>query len=90
MSTSVNSIIKLNKNKILFIMGDTGMRKSRLSVDRATHFSAQIINFDKMHVYKGLGIVTNKIIDSEKQSITHYWLGKYLFALSIYTKQLFK
>ncbi|PHT44743.1 Adenylate isopentenyltransferase [Capsicum baccatum] len=69
MNISINNIIKSNKNKVVFILGATGTGKSRLSVDLATHFSAEIINSDKMQVYKGLDIVTNKITDSEKQGL---------------------
>ncbi|KAM3376410.1 adenylate isopentenyltransferase 5, chloroplastic-like [Capsicum galapagoense] len=76
MNTSINNIIKLNKNKVVFIMGATGTGKSRLSVDLAIYFSAEIINSDKMQVYKGLDIVTNKITDSEKQGVTHYLLDE--------------
>ncbi|TMW80749.1 hypothetical protein EJD97_015580, partial [Solanum chilense] len=42
-------------------------RKSRVSVDLATYFRGEIINSDKMRVYKGLKIVTNKISHTEKQ-----------------------
>ncbi|XP_027768503.1 adenylate isopentenyltransferase 5, chloroplastic-like [Solanum pennellii] len=42
-------------------MGATGTGKSRLSVDLATHFRGEIINSDKIQVYKGLEIVTSKI-----------------------------
>ncbi|XP_069146909.1 adenylate isopentenyltransferase 5, chloroplastic-like [Solanum lycopersicum] len=45
----------------------TGTGKSRLSIDVATHFGGEIINSDKMQVYKGLEIVTNKITHAEKQ-----------------------
>ncbi|XP_016576707.2 adenylate isopentenyltransferase 5, chloroplastic-like [Capsicum annuum] len=76
MNTAINNITKLNKNKVVFILGATGTGKSRLSIDLATHFSAEIINSDKMQVYKGLDIVTNKITDSEKQGVTHYLLGE--------------
>ncbi|KAJ8530153.1 hypothetical protein K7X08_036988 [Anisodus acutangulus] len=48
-------------------MGATGTGKSRLSVDLATHFQGEIINCDKMQVYKGLDILTNKITEIEKQ-----------------------
>ncbi|XP_069146908.1 adenylate isopentenyltransferase 5, chloroplastic-like [Solanum lycopersicum] len=48
-------------------MGATGTGKSRLSIDVATHFGVEIINSDKMQVYKGLEIVTNKITHAEKQ-----------------------
>ncbi|XP_047269512.1 adenylate isopentenyltransferase 5, chloroplastic-like [Capsicum annuum] len=74
MHTFINNIIKWNTNKVVFKMGATG--KSRLSVDLTIHFSAEIINSDKMQVYKGLDIVTNKITDTKKQGVTHYLLGE--------------
>ncbi|KAH0764707.1 hypothetical protein KY285_000578 [Solanum tuberosum] len=61
-----NNNNKFNKKKVVFIMGAIGTGKSRLSVDLATHFRVEIINSDKMQVYKGLEIVTNKITYAEK------------------------
>ena len=61
-------------------MGATGTGKSRLSVDLATHFRGEIINSDKMQVYKGLEIVTKKITHTEKQGVRHYFLGKYFYS----------
>ncbi|XP_015057692.1 adenylate isopentenyltransferase 5, chloroplastic-like [Solanum pennellii] len=55
-------------------MGATGKGKFRLSVDLATHFRGEIINSDKMQVYKGLEIVTNKISHTEKKGVQHYML----------------
>ncbi|XP_049393966.1 adenylate isopentenyltransferase 3, chloroplastic-like [Solanum stenotomum] len=57
-------------------MGATGTGKSRLSVDLATHFRGEIINSDKMQVYKGLEIVTNKITHADQQGVRHYLLGE--------------
>ncbi|KAH0721520.1 hypothetical protein KY290_004962 [Solanum tuberosum] len=76
MNTFINNNNKLNKKKVVFIMGATGTGKSRLSVDLATHFRGEIINSDKMQVYKGLDVVTNKITHAEKQVIRHYFLGE--------------
>uniref|UniRef100_M1DIK9 ATP binding protein n=1 Tax=Solanum tuberosum TaxID=4113 RepID=M1DIK9_SOLTU len=67
MNTFNNNNNKFNKKKVVLIMRATGTRKSRLSVDLATHFLGEIINSDKMQVYKGLEIVTNKITHVEKQ-----------------------
>uniref|UniRef100_M1DDQ7 Cytokinin synthase 3 n=1 Tax=Solanum tuberosum TaxID=4113 RepID=M1DDQ7_SOLTU len=58
-------------------MGAIGTGKSRLSVDLATHFRGEIINSDKVQVYKGLEIVTNKITHAEKQGVRHYLLDAY-------------
>ncbi|KAG5609647.1 hypothetical protein H5410_020928 [Solanum commersonii] len=74
----MNSFInnnKFNKKKVVFLMGAIGMGKSRLSVELATHFRGEIINSEKMQVYKGLEIVTNKITHTDKQGVRHYLLG---------------
>uniref|UniRef100_M1DC11 Isopentenyltransferase n=1 Tax=Solanum tuberosum TaxID=4113 RepID=M1DC11_SOLTU len=76
MNTFNNNNNKFNKKKVVFIMGATGTGKSRLSVDLDTHFRGEIINSDKMQVYKGLEIVTNKITHAEKQGVRHYLLGE--------------
>ncbi|KAK3023017.1 hypothetical protein RJ639_045011 [Escallonia herrerae] len=57
-------------------MGATGTGKSRIAVDIATHFPAEIINSDKMQVYKGLDIVTNKISSTEQRGVKHHLLGE--------------
>lgn len=67
---------QFQKKKVIFIMGATGTGKSRLSVDLATQISAEIINSDKMQVYKGLDIVTNKITEPERKNVPHHLLGE--------------
>ncbi|MBA0726703.1 hypothetical protein Golax_002513 [Gossypium laxum] len=65
-----------NKTKIIVTMGATGCGKSRLSVDLATHFPhSQIINSDKMQLYNGLDITTNKIPLHERKGVPHFLLG---------------
>ncbi|CAI0553112.1 unnamed protein product [Linum tenue] len=58
-------------------MGATGCGKSKLSVDLATScgVEAEIINSDKMQVYKGLDIATNKITIPERKGVRHHLLG---------------
>ncbi|CAN0892599.1 Adenylate isopentenyltransferase 3, chloroplastic [Linum grandiflorum] len=69
------------EKKLVVIMGATGTGKSRLSIDLATqllkpaHSFAEIINSDKMQVYKGLDIVTNKIAGDEMRGVNHHLLG---------------
>ncbi|KAG5629648.1 hypothetical protein H5410_001365 [Solanum commersonii] len=75
MNTFINNN-KFNKKKVVFILGATGMGKSHLSVDFATHFRGEIINLDKMQVYKALEIVTNKFRHGKKQGVRHYLLGE--------------
>lgn len=63
------------KDKVVIVMGATGTGKSRLSIDLATRFPAEIINSDKMQVYKGLEIATNKVSQEECKGIPHHLLG---------------
>ncbi|KAK3021796.1 hypothetical protein RJ639_045118 [Escallonia herrerae] len=57
-------------------MGATGTGKSRIAVDIAIHFPAEIINSDKMQVYKGLDIVTNKILSAKQRGVKHHLHGE--------------
>ena len=79
MCTFINNE-EFNKKKVNFIIVATETGKSRLSVNLATHFRGEIINSDKMQVYKGLEIVTNKITHAEKQGVRHYLLGIYVYS----------
>lgn len=63
------------KEKVVVVMGPTGAGKSRLSIDLATRFSAEIVNSDKMQVYQGFDVVTNKVTDEEASGIPHHLLG---------------
>ncbi|XP_027117528.1 adenylate isopentenyltransferase 5, chloroplastic-like [Coffea arabica] len=63
------------KDKVVIVMGATGTGKSRLSIDLATRFPAEIVNSDKMQVYKGLDIATNKVTEEECLGIPHHLLG---------------
>ncbi|KAF7804766.1 adenylate isopentenyltransferase 3, chloroplastic [Senna tora] len=63
------------KEKVVVVMGATGTGKSRLSIDLATLFAAEIINSDKMQVYQGLDIVTNKITKEEQRGVPHHLLA---------------
>lgn len=63
------------KEKVVIVMGATGTGKTRLSIDLATRFPAEIINSDKMQVYQGLDVVTNKITKEEQRGVPHHLLG---------------
>ena len=59
-------------NKIIVIIGPTGVGKTRLSIKLAKYLNAVIINADSMQVYRGLDIGTAKIKENEKEGIKHY------------------
>lgn len=63
------------KDKVVFVVGPTGTGKSRLAIDLATRFPAEVVNCDKMQVYKGLDIVTNKVSEEECRGVPHHLLG---------------
>ncbi|XP_050374821.1 adenylate isopentenyltransferase 5, chloroplastic-like [Argentina anserina] len=64
-----------NKKHVIFILGPTGSGKTKLSVDLALQFNGEIINCDKIQVYKGGDIITNKASEIERQGIRHHLLG---------------
>ncbi|KAK3438076.1 hypothetical protein EUGRSUZ_C02688 [Eucalyptus grandis] len=62
--------------KVVAVIGATGCGKSLLSIDLASFFrSAEVINSDKMQVYRGLDITTNKIPPDERRGVPHHLLG---------------
>ncbi|KAH6789544.1 isopentenyltransferase 7 [Perilla frutescens var. frutescens] len=76
--TNNNHLITLQrrrKEKVVVVVGATGTGKSRLSIDIATHFGGEVINSDKIQVYKGLDIIANKITDSECRGVPHHLLS---------------
>ena len=59
---------------IICIVGPTGVGKTKLSVELAKKYDAEIINCDAMQVYKGLNIGTAKATKEERQGIAHHLL----------------
>ena len=47
-------------DKVIVIVGPTGVGKTRLSIELAKKYNGEIINGDSMQVYKGLDIGTAK------------------------------
>ena len=59
-------------NKVLVIVGPTGVGKSSYAIECAKKYNGEIISGDSIQVYKGLNIGSAKIKGSEKQGIPHY------------------
>ena len=59
--------------KIIVIIGPTGVGKTKLSLELASIYNAEIINADAMQIYKEMNIGTAKIIDTK--GIKHHLLN---------------
>lgn len=59
-------------DKVLAIVGPTGIGKTKLSVACAKRYHGQIISADSMQVYQGMDIGTAKVTEDEKQGIIHH------------------
>jgi adenylate isopentenyltransferase (cytokinin synthase) len=52
--------------KPVVIMGATGTGKTELSIDISKVIGGEVVNADKMQIYAGLDIATNKIQPSDQ------------------------
>ena len=60
--------------KLIVIVGPTGVGKTKLSIELAKRFNGEIINADSTQVYKKMDIATAKVTEEEKEGIKHYLL----------------
>ncbi len=57
---------------IIVITGPTGVGKTKLSIELAKRYNAEIINGDSVQIYKGLDIGSAKVTEREKENIPHH------------------
>lgn len=57
---------------IIVIVGPTAVGKTKMSVELAKRFNAEIINGDSMQVYRELNIGTAKPHEEEKEGVIHH------------------
>lgn len=62
----------MGKQKVLVIVGPTGVGKTALSIKLAKAFSGEIISGDSLQVYKKLDIGTAKVTEEEKSGVPHF------------------
>jgi len=65
---------RVNKEKIIVILGPTASGKSDLAVELALKFNGEIISADSRQIYKNMDIGTGKITKKEMKGIPHYLL----------------
>ena len=75
---------------IICICGPTAVGKTKLSIELAKKYNAEIINFDSVQIYKKMNIVSAKVTESEKENIPHHLLDikNYDEDYSVYDYQL--
>lgn len=59
---------------IIVISGPTGVGKTKLSIELAKKYNAEVINADSVQIYKGLNIGSAKVTEEEKENIPHHLL----------------
>jgi tRNA dimethylallyltransferase len=64
----------MNKKKLLVLIGPTAVGKTKLSIELAKKYNAEIISGDSMQIYKGMDIGTAKITSEEMEGISHHLL----------------
>lgn len=60
------------RHKVLVLLGPTAVGKTRLSLELAAAYNAEIISGDSMQVYRGMDIGTAKITPAEMMGIPHH------------------
>ncbi|KAL5217937.1 hypothetical protein ABZP36_018621 [Zizania latifolia] len=63
------------KPKVVFVLGATATGKSKLAISIAERFGGEVINSDKIQVYDGFPIITNKVTKEEAAGVPHHLLG---------------
>lgn len=62
-------------NKIIAVVGPTGVGKTKLSIELAKKLNGEVINCDSTQVYKDLDIATAKVTLEEMEGIKHHLLS---------------
>ena len=57
---------------IICVCGPTAVGKTKLSIELAKKYDAEIINFDSVQIYKKMDIVSAKVTPEEKEGIKHH------------------
>jgi tRNA dimethylallyltransferase len=60
------------KKRIIFLLGPTGIGKSKTAISLAKKINAGIISCDSMQVYRKINIITSKVTPAQKKEVKHY------------------
>lgn len=59
-------------DKVIAVVGPTGVGKTKLSIELAKHLQTEIISGDSIQVYRQLDIGSAKVTEEEKEGIVHH------------------
>ena len=62
-------------NKVIVIVGPTGVGKTKLSIEIAKKLDGEIINADSTQIYKNNDVATAKIKEEEMENIKHHLIS---------------
>ncbi len=60
------------REKVIFLVGPTGVGKTQVSIELAKRVNCEIICCDSMQVYKGMDIISCKVSKSIRKKIPHH------------------
>lgn len=62
----------MDKQKVIVVVGPTGVGKTQLSIDIAKRYGGEVISGDSMQIYRSMDIGTAKVTKEEQQGIPHH------------------
>ncbi|CAN6336889.1 unnamed protein product [Urochloa humidicola] len=74
-SSSSSSSPRRPPPPMVVIVGATGTGKTKLSIDAARALGGEVVNADKIQLYAGLDVTTNKVPLAERRGVPHHLLG---------------
>ena len=77
------------KNFLLVLLGPTGVGKTDISIDIASHFNSEIISADSRQFYKEMRIGTAVPSSDQLQSISHHFI-RFISINDYYSSSLFE
>ncbi|KAG8077589.1 hypothetical protein GUJ93_ZPchr0007g4195 [Zizania palustris] len=60
---------------MVVIVGATGTGKTKLSIDAAQALGGEVVNADKIQLYAGLDVTTNKVAPADRRGVPHHLIG---------------
>ncbi|PAN18261.1 hypothetical protein PAHAL_3G190000 [Panicum hallii] len=75
LSCSASSSSERAAAGVVVIVGATGTGKTKLSIDAARALGGEVVNADKIQLYAGLDVTTNKVPLEDRRGVPHHLLG---------------